>query len=74
LHQSSQNPKNLFNTKIVSSDKVIKAKVENVSDFNNIDVARNKAREMVQIANASKRNTNNISREKMQIILREWIL
>lgn len=48
----------------VSSNKVIKAKVGNVSDFTNIDVARNKARELVQIANASKRNPNNINREK----------
>lgn len=48
----------------VSSTKVIKAKVGNVSDFTNIDAARNKSREMVNIANNTMPNPNSVTREK----------
>lgn len=48
----------------VSSSHVVKAKVGNVSDFSNIDVARDKAREMALVASSTKRNPNQIDKDK----------
>ena len=45
-------------------NKIVKAKVGNVSDFTTIDTARNKARELVNIAQLTGRNPNAIVREK----------
>lgn len=45
--------------------KVIKAKVANVSDFTNIDAARDKARFMVQVAKETGKNSNAIERKKL---------
>lgn len=49
----------------VSSSKVIKVKVGNVSDFNNIDMARYKARSLVQVAKDTGRNPSIIERQKL---------
>lgn len=48
----------------VSSSQVVKAKVGNVSDFSNIDVARDKAREMALLATSTKRNPNQLAKDK----------
>lgn len=44
--------------------KVIKAKVGNVGDFHNIDIAREKARSLVESAKDTGRNPNVVAREK----------
>ena len=49
----------------VSGGKVIKAKVGNVSDFNNIDMAREKARNLVQVVIETGQNPNSIERKKL---------
>lgn len=49
----------------VSGGKVIKVKVGNVSDFNNIDMARDKARSLVQVAKDTGRNPNTIERQRL---------
>ena len=49
----------------VPGGKVIKAKVGNVSDFNNIDMARDKARSLVQVAKETGQNPNTIERKKL---------
>lgn len=45
--------------------KVIKAKVGNVSDFTSIEVARDKARNLVQVAKETGKNPNSIERKKL---------
>lgn len=49
----------------IAGGKVIKAKVGNVSDFNNIDMARDKARSLVQVAKDTGQNPNTIARKKL---------
>ncbi len=49
----------------VSGGKVIKIKVGNVSDFNNIDMARDKGRSLVQVAKETGRNPSIIERQKL---------
>lgn len=49
----------------VPGGKVIKVKVGNVSDFNNIDIARDKARTLVQVAKDTGRNPNAVERQKL---------
>lgn len=49
----------------VPGGKVVKAKVGNVSDFNNIDMARDKARSLVQVAIETGQNPNTIERKKL---------
>lgn len=49
----------------VPGGKVIKVKVGNVSDFNNIDMARDKARSLVQVAKDTGRNPNAVERQKL---------
>ena len=45
-------------------NKVVKAKIGNVSDFTSIDDARNKGREHIKVAYITGRNPNAIAREK----------
>lgn len=49
----------------VSGGKVIKAKVGNVSDFSNIDMARDKARNLIQVAKDTGQNPNAIARLRL---------
>ena len=49
----------------VPGGKVIKAKVGNVSDFSNIDKARDKGRELIQVAKETGQNPNAIKRQKI---------
>lgn len=49
----------------VPGGKVIKAKVGNISDFNSIDMARDKARSLVQVAKETGQNPNTIERRKL---------
>ncbi len=49
----------------VPGGKVIKVKVGNVSDFINIDTARDKARNLVQVAKDTGQNPNAIERQKL---------
>lgn len=49
----------------LSGEKVIKAKVGNVSDFSNIDLARDKARTLVQLAMDTGKNPNSIERKRL---------
>jgi integrase len=49
----------------VSGGKVIKAKVGNVSDFSNIEMARDKARNLIQVAKDTGQNPNAIARLRL---------
>lgn len=49
----------------VSGGKVIKAKVGNVSDFSNIDMAREEARNLIQIAKETGQNPNKVARLRL---------
>lgn len=49
----------------VSGGKVIKAKVGNVSDFNSIDIARDKARGLIQVAKDTGQNPNAMARFRL---------
>lgn len=49
----------------VPGGKVIKVKIGNVSDFNSIDLARDKARNLVQVAKDTGRNPNAIERQRL---------
>jgi integrase len=49
----------------LTDGKVIKAKVGNVSDFSTIEAAREKARDMVQVAKETGKNPNSVERKKL---------
>ncbi len=49
----------------INGGKVVKAKVGNISDFTNIDVARRKARDLIDVAKDTGRNPNAVARDKV---------